>query len=179
MTQLQKTAPPARFLPTLTGVSIFLAIQYAIALWQLAHSSGHMENKFSALARNQYLGFLVFQNLQMMLAYAVLALLGAVLFQPFVSTWTLYSKHRKTCVVILRSLIITALVHGYFTLRLVETRPYFLSEDEYGQWYYKALDLVPLAIKPATLFGIFTLLPITSVPFFTLSTRRISIRTEE
>ena len=163
MTQLQKTAPPARFLPTLTGVSIFLAIQYAIALWQLAHSSGHMENKFSALARNQYLGFLVFQNLQMMLAYAVLALLGAVLFQPFVSTWTLYSKHRKTCVVILRSLIITALVHGYFTLRLVETRPYFLSEDEYGQWYYKALDLVPLAIKPATLFGIFTLLPITLV----------------
>ena len=119
-----------------------------------------MENKFSALARNEYLGFLVFQNLHMLLAYAVLSLLGSVLLQPFVSTWTKNSKHHKTNAIILRSFIITALVHGYFTLRLVDTRPYFLSEGEYGQWYYKVLDLVPLAIKPATLFGLFTVLPI-------------------
>ena len=118
-----------------------------------------MENKFSALARDQYLGFLIMQNLLMIVAYAVLAIVGSALVQPFVDAWTRHSIHRKPMAVILRSTALIALVHGYFTLRLVDTRPYFLNEAEFGQWYYKALDLVPAAIKPAMLLGIFTILP--------------------
>ncbi|MEO7098457.1 MAG: sulfatase [Luteolibacter sp.] len=160
MIQKQPTALFARFTPVLIGTSIFLTIQYGVALWRLANSSGEMANKFSALARDQYFGFLVFQNLEMILAYVVLAIVGAILFQPFVDAWTHRSSYRNTGTVVLRSFTITALVHGYFTLRLVDTRPYFLSEGEYGQWYYKVLELIPSTIRPAALTGLFTILPI-------------------
>ena len=119
-----------------------------------------MANKFSALARDKYLGFLVLQNLQMLVAYVVLALAAAILIQPFAALWTARSKHRKRPAVILRSLGLTALAHGYFTLRLVDTRPYFLNAAEFGQWYYKALEIIPDVAKPASLFALFTALPV-------------------
>ncbi len=149
----------------MTGTSIFLALQYGIALWRLTSSSGEMANKFSALARDKYLGFLVLQNLQMLLAYGVLTIAAAVLIQPFVALWTARSKPLSCRAVILRSLGLTALVHGYFALRLVETRPYFLDEAAFGQWYYKALDLIPEAVKPASLLVLFTILPLAVIAF--------------
>jgi arylsulfatase A-like enzyme len=149
----------------LIGTSAFLAFQYSTSLWRLASASGQMANKFSALARDKYLGFLVLQNLQMLVAYVVLALAAAVLIQPFVALWTGRSKYRSRRAVVLRSLGLTALVHGYFTLRLVDTRPYFLNEAEFGQWYYKALDLIPEAAKPASLLVLFTVLPLAIVAF--------------
>ena len=118
-----------------------------------------MANKFNALARDEYLGYLVWQNLQMFLAYGALALVAAAVIQPFVDHWTKRSKHQSTRAVILRSLGLTALLHGYFTLRLVDTRPYFLNEAEFGQWYYQILTLIPTAVKPAALLLLFTALP--------------------
>ena len=122
-------------------------------------TSGEMANKFNALARDEYLGYLVWQNLQMLLAYGVLALVAAAVIQPFVDHWTKRSKHQSARAVILRSLGLTALLHGYFTLRLVDTRPYFLNEAEFGQWYYQILTLIPTAVKPAALLLLFTALP--------------------
>jgi arylsulfatase A-like enzyme len=153
----------ARFLPVLAGAAVFLSYQYGLALWTLANSSGKMANKFSALAKEEYLGFLVMQNLQMLIAYGMLGISAALLLQPFVSIWTARSRFRGTRAVILRSLALTALVHGFFTLRLVETRPYFLND--FGHWYYKALDLIPLAVKPASLALLFVWLPLAVVGF--------------
>jgi arylsulfatase A-like enzyme len=155
----------ARFLPVLSGAAIFLIYQYALALWNLSHTSSGMENKFSALAKNEYMGFLILQNLQMIVAYLVLAVLGTLIVQPFVNEWTRHSLYQKPAAIILRSLIIITIIHGYFTLRLVDTRPYFLSEGEYGQWYYKALDFIPHAIKPAALCILFTILPLAVVGY--------------
>ncbi len=120
-----------------------------------------MANKFSTLARDKYLGFLVVQNLQMMIAYVVLAIAGAFLIQPFVSHMRMGSRRA----VILWSLGLAALVHGFFTLRLVVTRPYFLSEREFGQWYYRILEIIPESIKPASLMVIFTVLPLAVLSF--------------
>lgn len=155
----------ARFFPVLLGTSLFLVFQYGVALWTLAHASKEMANKFSALARDKYLGFLVLQNLQMVIAYVVLALIAAVLVQPFIALWTDRSKHRSRRAVVFRSLGLTALVHGYFTLRLIDTRPYFLNEAEFGQWYYKALGILPDAVKPAGLFVMFSALPVALIGF--------------
>ena len=119
-----------------------------------------MANKFSILARDKYLGFLVWQNVQMLVAYVVLAIAGAWLVQPFVAMWTARSRFQCRRAVILRSLGLAAMVHGFFTLRLVVTRPYFLSEAEFGHWYYKSLDFIPEAIKPAALLVLFGLLPV-------------------
>ncbi len=155
-----RKTPAARFGMVLTGVSLFLAYQFGLALWNLSHSSGEMENKFSALARDKYLGFLVLQNLRMLVAYAALAIAAAFIVQPIVSIWTARSKWTSRRWVILRSLVMTALVHGYFTLRLVETRPYFLNPDNFGNWYYRTLEIIPASIKPQALFVLFTIVPL-------------------
>lgn len=144
----------------LCGAGIFLTIQFALGIWRLSESSGAMMNKFSSLARDQYLGFLVLQNLLILAAYAILALAAMLLLQPLVSLWTRCSKHRCFGAMALRSFLLTALLHGYFTLRLAQTRPYFLNEAEFGQWYYKALDLIPEFAKPAGFFALFTLAPV-------------------
>ena len=53
-----------------------------------AESSGGMMNKFSALARDNTSGFLVRQNLLMLVAYALLAIAATFLAQPLVTLWT-------------------------------------------------------------------------------------------
>lgn len=168
MNPTDSTPPDFRrpvFFPVLVGVLAFLAIQYGISLWRLAASSGGMANKFSALARDQYLGFLVKQNLLMVVAYLLLAIAGALIAQPFVTFWTRRSKRQKPLAIVLRGFVIAALIHGYCTLRLVKTRPYFLNEAEFGQWYYKALDLLPEPVKPAGFFTLFTILPLAVILF--------------
>ncbi len=159
------TVPVVGFLPVLLGSALFLAYAYGAALLKLTQTSGEMANKFSALARDKHLGFLVLENLQMLLAYVVLALAAAFLVQPFVALWTASSKYQKLPAIVLRSLLLTALLHGFFTLRLVVTRPYFLNEAEFGHWYFQALELIPAAVKPASLFTLFTLLPIAVLAF--------------
>ncbi len=149
-----------RFLPVLAGASIFLAFQYVIALWRLANSSGEMENKFSALAKEKYMGFLIWQNVQMLVAYVLLALISAWLLQPFVSWWTGRSRHRSARAAMLRGLLLVILTHAYFTLRLVKTRPYFLSGEEFGHWYFRVLDGIPEVMKPTCHLALFTLLPL-------------------
>ena len=56
-------------------------------------------------------------------------------------------------------------MHGFFTLRLVVTRPYFLSEGQFGQWYYRILEIIPISIKPYALIAIFTALPLVILAF--------------
>ncbi len=159
------SVPAAGFAPVLLGASLFLAFQYGVALWALAHASGEMANKFSALARDKYLGFLVWQNLQMLVAYVVLAAAAAVLIQPFAALLTRRSKYRSRRAVMLRGFAITALVHGYFTVRLVDTRPYFLNKDEFGHWYYRIIEILPDSIRPGGLLLVFTVLPVACVTF--------------
>ena len=144
----------------LSGILAFLAIQYGLALWHLAQSSGGMKNKFSMLARDEYLGFLVQQNLGMLAAYALLAVAATVLAYPLVTLWTRRSQCQHPLAVALRSLAVVACLHGFCTLRLMETRPYFLNEAEFGQWYFQALVMLPDSIKPAALFLLFTVLPL-------------------
>ncbi len=137
-----------------------MAYKYGFALWTLTHSSGQMDNKFSALARDKHLGFLVLQNLQMLIAYLLLAVAGALLIQPLATCLTTCVARHSRRMVIFFSLALAALIHGFFTLRLVITRPYFLSENEFGFWYYRCLEVIPESIKPASLWAIFTLIPL-------------------
>lgn len=142
-----------------------MACQYVLALWRLTSSSGQMENKFSALARDKYMGFLVVQNLQMLIAYLVLAVVGAFLIQPFASWLGSRFNWKSKRPFILAGIVLAAVVHGFFTLRLVVTRPYFLSEGQFGQWYYRILEIIPISIKPYALIAIFTVLPLVILAF--------------
>lgn len=159
----ERSRLPVRYAPVLAGVAVFFAYQYASALWRLASQSQGMENKFSALARDKYLGFLIGQNLQMLLAYAILALVGAFLLQPFAVWWTGGSKYRGTWVSALRGLLLAGFLQGYCTLRLVDTRPYFLNEANFGDGFYHMLDVIPVAAKPGVFLVLFSVLPIVAL----------------
>ena len=76
---------PACFGAALAGSAVFFFFQYAAALAKLGQTSGRMENKFSVLARDKYLDFLVWQNVQALFAYAILTVLFAIILGPFVS----------------------------------------------------------------------------------------------
>jgi arylsulfatase A-like enzyme len=156
----RRPGPHARYGPVLIGVAGFFTYQYGSALWRLGHQSQGMANKFSALARDEYLGFLIGQNLQLILAYVILAVVGAFLLQPFAAWWTGRSKFRRGWAIAARGVVLAGFAQGYCTLRLVDTRPYFLNDASFGSWFYRILDVIPEPAKPAAFFLLFSLLPI-------------------
>jgi arylsulfatase A-like enzyme len=145
---------------TLCGTALFFLFQYILALVKLGQTSGGMRNKFSALAREKYLDFLIWQNVQVLFAYAILALLFAVVARPFVSAacarFAIGSARWKAAL----ALACSFAVHGFFVLRLVETRPYFLDDAKFGYWYYEILNVVPDGAKPLVFFLLFTAVPL-------------------
>jgi arylsulfatase A-like enzyme len=143
----------------ISGVSLFFAFQYVMALVRLSGGSGAMKNKFSALAQDKYMGFLVIQNLYVLLGYAILAVLFTIVLCPLVDLVLRKKPSRNWTVDILAGVCGSFLIHGFFTLRLVKTRPYFLDDAKFGYWYYEILNVVPDAAKPAVFFLIFTALP--------------------
>jgi arylsulfatase A-like enzyme len=152
--------PRMSFAPVLAGVGIFFAIQYAMGLWRLTRTSSGMQNKFSALARDEYLGFLALQNLHALAAYVLLAVIGAWLVQPYVSAWSARSKRTTAKWMLIRGFALAAVVHGWFVLRLVDTRPYFLKDIDFGHWYYRILEVVPEMARPAVYLFLFSILPV-------------------
>lgn len=142
------------------GVVLFFAFQYVIALLRLSGGSGSMKNKFSALAQDKYMDFLIMQNLYVLLGYAILAILFFLVLCPLVDL-VLGKKLpvRSWWMDVLAGLLGGFLIHGFFTLRLVKTRPYFLDDAKFGYWYFEILNVVPEVAKPVVFFLIFTVLP--------------------
>ena len=155
--------PRAGFFSVLAGVAAYFAFQYGAAIWRLANQSTGMENKFSKLARDEYLGFLAWQNVRMLVAYAIVAVLGAVILQPFVSWWTSRSRFVRWWAVALRAVALMAVAQTYCTMRLLDTRPYFLNEASFGHWYFRIIDWIPAGVKPGAFFVLFTVVPLAVV----------------
>ncbi|MFN9028187.1 MAG: hypothetical protein ACK5VX_18540, partial [Akkermansiaceae bacterium] len=141
-------------------MSLFFAFQYVIAVVRLSSGSGSMKNKFSALAQDKYMDFLVMQNLYVLLGYAILLILFFVVLCPLVDLMLGKKMPVRTWWVdVVAGVLGSFLIHGFFTLRLVKTRPYFLDDAKFGYWYFEILNVVPDGVKPAVFFGIFTVLP--------------------
>jgi arylsulfatase A-like enzyme len=120
----------------MAGVGAMLAMLYAQALWSLTSSAGEMENKFSKLARDEYFGYLVWQNVRVLAAYAILAVAGGAVVWPVVKWWLGRSRRATRFGAVWRGFVLAWLVHGWFLLRLIETRPYFMGEGAYGSWIF-------------------------------------------
>jgi arylsulfatase A-like enzyme len=148
--------------PVVLGTIIFLALQYGLAIWRLVHSSSEMSNKFSVLARSHYLKFLIGQNLQVLIAYAVLGMVAVILVLPIVARICRRTRHNGRQWMAAYAFVAVSLLHGYFMLRLTQSRPYFLPDATFGSWYYKMLDW-PDSLKPALFGFLFTILPIVFV----------------
>ncbi|MGJ8644628.1 MAG: sulfatase family protein [Luteolibacter sp.] len=148
------------FLSVFAGTCAFFVFQYSRALIRLGSSSSSMENKFSALAKEKYMGFLIRENAYMLIAYLLLAVAFALVLLPFVSMVCRKPLLRRKLVVMLLSVAGSFGIHAYFVLRLVETRPYFLNEAKFGYWYYELLNSLPDAAKVVVLPLLFTVLPL-------------------
>lgn len=152
--------PLSRARHCLYGVSFFLLCQYLTGLYRLAFSSSGMDNKFSALAREKHLLFLLGENLYALIAYALLGCVAYFLIMPLWQLGERKSKHQALWS-ILRAFLITWGFHLFCLLRLSRTRPYFLHESEFGQWYYHICDWFPEWLA----YIVFTLLPIAYIVF--------------
>jgi arylsulfatase A-like enzyme len=159
MMEIQQKITRSYLLKIIGGVSLFFAFQYVIALVRLSGGSASMKNKFSVLAQDKYMDFLIIQNLYVLLGYAILAILFAVVLCPLVDLVLRKWPNRRWWVEVIAGLAGSSIIHGFFTLRLVKTRPYFLDDAKFGYWYFEILNVVPEAAKPAVFFLIFTVLP--------------------
>jgi arylsulfatase A-like enzyme len=160
-----------RFLPVLAGAGCFAVCQFAWGVWRLVAMTGGMENRFSRLAREEHLGFVAWENIRLLPAYAILTLLAALLVFPMVG---LLSRLRRpwdgsrTRVTVIGSFLLTALLHFHFLLQLVRTRPYFLGDAEFGHWYFIWLDALPDFCKPALHALLFLVIPAVWIAFVLL-----------
>jgi len=145
------------------GIGLFLAFQYASALWRLANSTGGMENKFSKLAREDYLSYLIGQNLLVLIAYALLGAAAMLLVVPVMSLLSRKLPWRGLGSIAIPALLVTIVIHLWFMLRLIQHRPYFLSDAQFGKWYYGILHLPPESWRPAVNTLLFSVLPWSAV----------------
>jgi len=150
---------PPKFFKVVGGVCLFLLIQYVIALFRLSGGSASMKNKFSALAQEQYMDFLVIQNLYVLLGYGILAILFTLILWPLMDRVLRNRPGRVWWLDVLVASGGSFLIHGFFVLRLVKTRPYFLDDAKFGHWYYEVLNVVPDIAKPVVFLLIFGMLP--------------------
>jgi len=167
------TAPVERrrhfFLWTMAGVVAMLLVLYAQALWNLTASAGAMENKFSKLARDEYFGYLVWQNVRVLAAYAILAVAGAVVVWPAVKWWLARSRRATRLGAVWRGFALAWVVHGWFVLRLTETRPYFMGEGAYGSWIFWWFGAMPEPFRgwmAGALFGVLPWLVVAGLVFW-------------
>jgi arylsulfatase A-like enzyme len=141
------------------GVGLFFVFQYVTALMRLSGGSGAMKNKFSVLAQDKYMGFLIIQNLYALLGYVILGILFTMVLCPLVDLVFKKISGRTWWMNIVSGLVGSFLIHGFFTLRLVKTRPYFLDDAKFGYWYFEFLNVVPEFAKPTVFLVIFSVLP--------------------
>ncbi len=160
-----RTKKNTPYLTVLAGVGLFFAIHFLMGIWRLVRTSSGMQNKFSAIARDEYLGFLLLQNLHALAAYLLLTVIGAWLLQPIISTWLTRIDNAGFKNIVVRAVILAAVIHGWFVLRLVDTRPYFLKDIDFGHWYYQILEVVPETARPTFYLLLFSVLPVAFLLF--------------
>ncbi len=141
-------------------MSLFLLFQYGYSIWRLNHTSNEMSDQFSATARSQFIGYLIGQNALMLVAYAILAVAGTLLVQPYVSMLLSQLRFRHVLLTAGLSWLLTTFTNDYATLRLVDTRPYFLDQGSLNNWYFRLLELIPAGSKDTSYFILFKVLPL-------------------
>lgn len=140
---------------TAGGTALFLAYQFGKSLWQFANRTGGMDNEFSKLAREDYLPFLIGQNLLVLSAYVILWVAAILLIIPPLSALVRRLPWRGRGSVMVPALLMAALIHGYFVIRLGYSRPYFLGNAQEQGMLYR----LPEQWQAPVMSVLFTVLP--------------------
>ncbi len=140
------------------GIAGFLVFQYAAAVWRLVGKSGGMESKFSRIATEDYRGYVIGQNLHVVVAYLLIGLAAWLVLMPVATA--LVRRFSKRGVALLSGVGGAVVLHGYFMFRLAHARPYFTGDAAFGDWYYGVLQLPPEPWQPIINGFVFDVLPV-------------------
>lgn len=141
------------------GAGLMLAYQYGVSLWRLAGTTGGMDSEFSKIARGEHLSYLIGQNLIVLVGYALLWLAAIFLILPAVATLRKRFPSKRRGAAVVPALLMAFGIHGYFVVRLIHSRPYFMTDAEFGHWYHRLLELPPESWRPWVNGALFTVLP--------------------
>ncbi|MCW1883491.1 sulfatase-like hydrolase/transferase [Luteolibacter flavescens] len=163
MTESTKQPGPERWqrwiAGTVGGTGLFLAYQYVASLKRLANTTGGMDSEFSKVAQSEHLSYLIGQNLWVLVGYLLLWLAAVFLVLPVVAVFRKRFPSSRRGSVALPALIVTLAIHGYFVVRLMHARPYFMNDDQFGHWYHRLLELPPESWRPWVNGALFGVLP--------------------
>ncbi|MEK7953818.1 sulfatase family protein [Luteolibacter soli] len=144
---------------TAAGSGLWLAALFLWSLWALASSTEQMDNKFSQIARSEHLSFMIGQNLLVLLGYLILWVAAILVLLPAVATLRKRFPSSRRGAALIPAFLMGMAIHSYFILRMAYKRPYFLSEGDYGHWYFRIPELWPVAVRPYINGALFTVLP--------------------
>lgn len=140
-------------------VFVFLGFHYLSGIRKLMAQSTEMTSRFNQAAVDDYMGYLIGQNLQVLLAYVLLGIAGWLVIVPAVvliqRRWPWFSGWR----LLLPAAVLLGLLHSFFMLRMVYDRPYFMAEGAAESWFSVVLDMPPETWRPAIHGFLFELFP--------------------
>ncbi len=141
-------------------VLAFYTVLYAGSLTMLGVNASSAGNKFNTLALVHHQRFLLWTNLAVLKGYAVVALGYFFVLYPTVRLWMGEKRPPKRWGIVWRTALLTWLLMGFFVLRLIQTRPYFLGVDNYDHWWYHLLSGLPEDVRARVFFILFEFLPL-------------------
>ncbi|MGI8603439.1 MAG: sulfatase family protein [Verrucomicrobiales bacterium] len=128
----------------------------AVALTLAASAS---DSKFVGVALKDHRSFLVWTNLDLLRGYALVAFAYTLLAYPAVRLWLRNRVLPKPWAIIWRTLVVSWVFFAFSWLRLIQSRPYFLTVEDYDHWYFRLLTGLPETIQHRVFFLLFDFLP--------------------
>lgn len=155
-------APPHR-IRVLAWVALTIVAMHALlfvaSMATLTVVASISDSKFAGLALEHHRTFLLWTNLDLLRGYAVVAAAYTLLIYPAVRLWLRGRTARTRRAVVWRTVVLSLLLMGYSWLRLIQSRPYFLTAENYDHWYFELLSGLPEELRSRVYFLLFDFLP--------------------
>ncbi len=127
----------------LVSITVMAALMgwYVNALISFAGSTSAYQNHFKSVAVSQHWFYLLWSNVEVLVAYIIVAPLSIALIYPLILVW----RHIQTFGrwgVVWRALMFSGILYGFFNFRLMMNKPYFGDYSyfdegwrKFGEWF--------------------------------------------
>ena len=154
--------PPRLFLWVVLTVGALHALLFLTSTAALTVVASASQSKFASIALEEYRSFLFWTSVGLLRGYGVVAAGYVLLVYPAVRFWLRANQAPTRWAIIWRTLALSGILMGYFWLRLVQSRPYFVPADNFDHWYFRLLSDLPENIRSRIYFILFDLIPVTA-----------------
>lgn len=119
---------------------------YVNALLTFAGSTAGYQNHFKSVAVSQHWFYLLWSNVEVLVAYLLVAMLFIALIYPLILLWRRIQSFGRWGV-IWRTLMFSGILYGFFIFRLMMNKPYFGDYSyfdegwrKFGEWFSPAVQ---------------------------------------